>query len=122
TFTHSTNWIVGANTGFYGNNYVYANAQAVSDPAVFSFYMAAAGTRTIDAWWVAGSNRSTTAPFVIINSNGVNLGTVNVNQQLNGSRWNTLGTYNFTAGWNKIQLSRWTTAGTVVVADAIQVR
>ncbi len=122
TFTHSANWIVGANTGFYGNNYLYANTQAVSDPAVFSFYMAAAGTRTIDAWWVAGSNRATSAPFVIINSNGVNLGTVNVNQQLNGSRWNTLGTYNFTAGWNKVQLSRWTTAGTVVVADAIQVR
>jgi len=122
TFTHSANWIAGANAGYYGNNYLYANAEAVSDPAVFSFYMAAAGSRTIDAWWVAGSNRSATAPFVIINSNGVNLGTVNVNQQLNGGKWNTLGTYNFTAGWNKIQLSRWTTAGTVVVADAIQVR
>ncbi|WP_309892758.1 hypothetical protein [Archangium sp.] len=122
TFTQSANWIVGANTGFYGNNYYYANTAAVSDPAIFSFYMAAAGTRTIDAWWVAGSNRSTTAPFVIINSNGVNLGTVNVNQQLNGGQWNTLGTYSFTAGWNKVQLSRWTTAGTVVVADAIQVR
>ncbi|HZH77287.1 MAG TPA: N-acetylmuramoyl-L-alanine amidase, partial [Archangium sp.] len=122
SFTHSANWIAGANAGYYGNNYLYANAEAVSDPAVFSFFMSAAGTRTIDAWWVAGSNRSASAPFVIINSNGVNLGTVNANQQLNGGKWNTLGTFNFTAGWNKVQLSRWTTAGTVVVADAIQVR
>ncbi|MFY0574703.1 hypothetical protein ACN28S_10370 [Cystobacter fuscus] len=45
-----------------------------------------------------------------------------VNQQANGSRWNTLGTWSFPAGWNKVQLSRWTTAGAYVIADAIQVR
>ncbi|WP_375772935.1 hypothetical protein NR798_19260 [Archangium gephyra] len=118
----SANWTVGANTGFYGNNYYTATTAAISDPFVFNFYMAAAGTRTIDAWWVAASNRSTTAPFVIIDANGNNLGTVNVNQQLNGSQWNTLGTWSFPAGWNKVQLSRWTTSGYYVVADAIQVR
>ena len=118
----SANWAVGANTGFYGNNYYYANTQAISDPAVFFFYLPAAATKTIDAWWVAGSNRSTTAPFVITNASGTNLATVSVNQQINGSQWNTLGTWSFPAGWNKVQLSRWTTAGFVVVADAIQVR
>ena len=75
-----------------------------------------------DAWWVAATNRSTTAPFVITDANGNNLATVNVNQQLNGGKWNTLGTYSFSAGWNKVQLSRWTTSGYYVVADAIQVR
>jgi hypothetical protein len=118
----SANWTVGANTGFYGNNYYTAPTAAVSDPFVFHFYMPAAGTRTIDAWWVAASNRSTTAPFVITDANGTTLATVNVNQQLNGSRWNTLGTWSFPAGWNKVQLSRWTTSGFYVVADAIQVR
>ena len=58
----------------------------------------------------------------ITDANGNNLATVNVNQQLNGSRWNTLGTWSFPAGWNKVQLSRWTTSGSYVVADAIQVR
>jgi hypothetical protein len=33
-----------------------------------------------------------------------------------------IGTYSFTKGWNKVQLSRWTTEGFVVVADAIRVR
>ncbi|HEX5754510.1 MAG TPA: hypothetical protein VFZ09_50465 [Archangium sp.] len=118
----SANWAVGANAGYYGNNYYTATTAAISDPFIFSFYMPAAGTRTIDAWWVAASNRSTTAPFVIIDANGNNLGTVSVNQQLNGSKWNTLGTWSFPAGWNKVQLSRWTTSGFYVVADAIQVR
>jgi len=118
----SSNWTVGANTGYYGNNYYTAPTAAVSDPAVFHFYMAAAGTRTIDAWWVAATNRSTTAPFVITDANGDTLATVNVNQQLNGGQWNTLGTWSFPAGWNKVQLSRWTTSGSYVVADAIQVR
>ena len=34
----------------------------------------------------------------------------------------TVGTWSFPAGWNKVQLSRWTTSGYYVVADAIQVR
>ncbi|MFP2959561.1 hypothetical protein ACLEPN_17395 [Myxococcus sp. 1LA] len=48
--------------------------------------------------------------------------TVTVNQQTNGSRWVTLGTYNFNAGWNKVQLSRWATEGYVVMADAIRIQ
>ena len=44
------------------------------------------------------------------------------NQQTGGGVWNTLGTWSFPAGWNKVQLSRWAAQGYVVVADAIQVR
>jgi hypothetical protein len=56
------------------------------------------------------------------NTAGTKLATVNVNQQVNGGQWNTLGTYSFSAGWNKVQVSRWTGAGFQVVADAIRVR
>jgi len=115
-------WTSGANAGYYGSGYYYADTAAISAPAIFEFYLPAAATKTIDAWWVAGPNRSPTAPFVIINASGTNLATVKVNQQLNGSKWNTLGTWSFPAGWNKVQLSRWTGTGYVVVADAIQVR
>jgi N-acetyl-anhydromuramyl-L-alanine amidase AmpD len=114
-------WTAGANTGFYGSGYVYAATEAVSAPAVFEFYLAAPATKTIEAWWVAGSNRSTTAPFIITSASGTNLATVQVNQQINGSQWNSLGSWSFPAGWNKVQLSRWTGAGFVVVADAIRV-
>ena len=115
-------WTSGANAGYYGSGYYYAATEAISAPAVFEFYLPEAATKTLDAWWVAGPNRSPTAPFVIINASGTNLATVKVNQQLNGSKWNTLGTWSFPAGWNKVQLSRWTGTGYIVVADAIQVR
>jgi hypothetical protein len=59
---------------------------------------------------------------VVYDSNGTKLGTVSVNQQLDGGAWNALGSFRFTAGWNKVVLSRWTTEGSVVIADAIRVR
>ena len=121
--TVSANWTSSTNVaGYYGSGYWAAPTAAVSDPVTFWFYLPAAATKTIDAWWTSATDRSTTAPFIVWNASGTKLATVNVNQQLNGGRWNTLGTYSFTAGWNKVQLSRWTTAGYYVIADAIQVR
>lgn len=99
-----------------------SNWKASSNVSGFWFYLPAAATKTVDAWWTAAMNRSTTAPFIMSNASGTQLGTVYVNQQLNGDKWKTLGTYNFTAGWNKVQLSRWTTAGSVVIADAVRIR
>ncbi|HYH94657.1 N-acetylmuramoyl-L-alanine amidase [Hyalangium sp.] len=119
----SANWISSTNVaGYYGSGYFVASTQAISDPATFWFYMPAAGTKTIDAWWTAATDRSTTTPFIAWNAAGTKLGTVNVNQQINGGKWNTLGSWSFSAGWNKVQVSRWTGAGFQVVADAIRVR
>ena len=119
----SASWTSSANVaGYYGSGYYVASTQAVSDPATFWFYLPAAATKTVDAWWTAASDRSTTAPFIAYNAAGTRLATVNVNQQLNGGKWNALGSFAFSAGWNKVQLSRWTTAGAVVVADAVRVR
>ncbi|OJH39609.1 hypothetical protein [Cystobacter ferrugineus] len=118
-----TSWASSTNVaGYFGSNYLASPTAAVSEPATFWFYLPTAATRTIDAWWTAASDRSTTAPFIVWNANGTQLATVKVNQQANGGRWNTLGTWSFPAGWNKVQLSRWTTAGSYVIADAIQVR
>jgi subtilisin family serine protease len=122
-FQASTQWLAStSNPGYYGGNYHYATTQAVSDGATFYFYLDAPASRTIEAWWTTGSNRSTSAPYVMFDANGNNLGTVRVNQQLSGSQWNTLGTFNFSAGWNRVTLSRWTTTGFVVIADAVRVR
>ncbi len=122
-FQASTNWIAStSNPGFHGANYHYATTQAVSDSASFYFYLPAAATRTVEAWWTTGSNRSTTAPFIVYNAAGTELGRVSVNQQLNGARWNVLGTYDFTAGWNRVVVSRWAASGSVVIADAVRIR
>jgi len=119
----SANWTSTSSTaGYYGSGYYFANTAAVSDPATFYFYLPAAATKTIDAWWTSGTNRAPSAPFIAYNAAGTQLGTVNVNQQANGGQWNTLGSFAFTAGWNKVVVSRWTTTGYVVIADAIRVR
>jgi N-acetyl-anhydromuramyl-L-alanine amidase AmpD len=118
-----TSWTSSTNVaGYYGSGYYASPTAAVSEPATFYFYLPAAATKTIDAWWTAGTDRSTTAPFIAYNASGTKLGTVNVNQQLNGGKWNALGTWSFSAGWNKVQLSRWTGSGYYVIADAIRVR
>lgn len=119
----SGSWTASSSTsGYYGTGYAFASTQAISDPATFWFYLDAPAARTIDAWWTSGSNRAPSTPFVVTTSTGQRLATVYVNQQANGGRWNTLGTWSFPAGWNMVQLSRWTTPGYVVIADAIRVR
>jgi hypothetical protein len=121
--TVSANWTSTASTaGYYGTGYFYANTAPVSDGAEFSFYLGADATKTVDAWWTAGTNRAAAAPFVAFNASGTKLGTVNANQQANGGKWNQLGSFNFTKGWNKIVVSRWTTEGSVVIADAVRIR
>jgi hypothetical protein len=118
-----TSWVSSTNVaGYYGSGYYASPTAAVSEPATFYFYLPAAATKTIDAWWTSATDRSTAAPFIVWDANGTQLANVKVNQQINGGRWNTLGTWNFSAGWNKVQLSRWAAAGYHVIADAIQVR
>ena len=118
----SSNWNSSSHSTDYNTGYWWAQTAAVSDGASFWFYMPSAGTRTIDAWWVAGTNRAPSAPFIMYNASGSSVGSTNVNMQANGGKWNTLGTYSFTAGWNRVMLSRWTTTGYVVIADAVRVR
>lgn len=119
----SANWTSTTYTaGYYGTGYYHAATSPVTDGATFWFYLPAAASKTVDAWWTTGTNRATAAPFVAFDAAENKLGTAYANQQLNGGRWNTLGTYSFSAGWNKVVLSRWTTEGYVVIADAVRIR
>ncbi len=117
TWTAST-----ATAGYYGSDYRWAGTEQSSAPATFSFFLPAAASRTIDAWWVAGTNRSSAATFIVYDSAGAEVGRVAKNQQAGGAQWNTLGTFAFKAGWNRVVLSRWQAPGSVVVADAVRVR
>ncbi len=119
----SANWTSASSAaGLHGGSYSYASVGAVSDTADFWFFMPDAGTRTIDAWWTSGANRSSTAPFIIENASGTVLARVSADQQVDGGKWNALGTFGFSQGWNRVRLSRWTTTGSVVVADAVRIR
>lgn len=119
----SGNWKASSNvSGFFGTGYWVAPTAAVSDGAHFEFYMPAAGTKTIYAWWTSASDRSTATPFVVFDAAGNKLGSVTKNQQSGGGSWQKIGAYNFTKGWNRVTVSRWAASGAQVVADAIQVR
>ena len=119
----TADWTSSAGTpGYYGSGYWFANTAASSSPATFWFYLPAAATKTIDGWWTAGTNRYTGATFIGYDASGAEVGRTSVNQQVNGSQWSQLGTWQFSAGWNKVQLSRWASEGYVVIADALRVR
>lgn len=116
-------WVASTSTpGYHATDYRWAATEAASAPATFSFYLPADATRTIDAWWVAGANRSAAATFIIYDATGAKVGQVTRSQQSAGGQWNALGTFAFKAGWNRVVLSRWQAAGSVVIADAIRVR
>jgi hypothetical protein len=118
----SSAWVSSTNvSGFYGSGYYAAPTASVSDAMTFEFNLPAGGTKELFAWWTSGSDRSPTTPFVVFNAAGTSLGTVNKDQRVNGGKWVSLGRFAFTAGWNSVAISRWTTAGAQVIADAIKV-
>jgi N-acetyl-anhydromuramyl-L-alanine amidase AmpD len=122
-FELGTGWTQSDNIPeYYGGGYYHAPTASVSDPAIFWFYLPAAATETVDAWWTDLANRSISAPYIAYNAAGAEVGRASVNQQVNGGRWNTLGTWSFSAGWNRVILSRWTPDGSYVVADAVRIR
>jgi chitodextrinase len=117
-FTASTNWATGTSaTDKLGTDYRTRATAAVSDTAYWYFTIPTADSYEVYAWWTAGTDRSTTAPYIVYYNGGSQ--TVRVNQQANGGTWNSLGTFSFATGSNVVRLSCWTTAGYTVVADGI---
>ncbi len=119
----STSWTTGTSaTDKYQTDYRFASASPVTDGSTFWFYLPAAATKTVSFWWTAGTNRSASVPVISYNAAGTEIGKVFVNQTANGGKWNTIGTYAFTAGWNKVIVSRWTSAAGTVIADAVRIQ
>lgn len=118
-FSVTGTWSTGTTaTDKFGSNYRFHNTQEISEPATWSGGLVGSGNYSVQAWWSQGANRSSTAPYIVYHSAGST--TVYVNQQLNGGKWNGLGTFDLNAGSNQVKLSCWTTTGFVVIADAVR--
>jgi hypothetical protein len=118
-FAASANWTTGtSSTDKYGTNYRYRSTAAISDVATFTISLGTSKSYNVAAWWPQGANRSATASYSVSHAGGT--ATVQVNQQINGGRWNSLGTWSMNAGNNTAKLSCWTTTGYIVVADAVK--
>jgi N-acetyl-anhydromuramyl-L-alanine amidase AmpD len=116
--TYVGTWATGSSsTDKYGADYRYHSTAAVSEPATFSAALNVSAAWNVRAWWPAGSNRSTTTPYVISHDAGST--TVNKNQQINGGSWQLLGTWNM-SGTKDVKVSCWTATGFLVMADAVK--
>ena len=116
-------WVASDTTpDFYGGGYRWAPTQPdATDGAVFSFRVATAGTRTVEARWTSGSNRSSLAVYAVVTAAGDTVATTSVDQRTGGGSWHLLATWSFPAGWNRVVLRRRAPSGAVVVADAVRV-
>ncbi len=119
-----SDWIADAQTpGYYGNGYRWASTQAnATDGVSFAFFVAATESLTLDARWTSGPNRSPRAEYLVIDAAGDTLAMRLMDQTAGGGEWQELGTWTFTAGWNRVVLRRRDTPGFVVVADAVRAR
>lgn len=105
----------------YGSDFRYRSTSPTDTTNTFTWTpnISQAGSYQVYAWWSAGANRSSTAPYTIHHTGGDSV--VPVNQTGSGGVFNLLGTYNFNAGTGGyIKLMANTTAGYIVVADAVK--
>lgn len=118
-FSTSANWATSTyGTQKLGPDYRWRSTTAVSDPATWTGNLPTSGSWRVDAHWTSGTNRSTTAPYIVHHSGGSSV--VHRNQQVNGGKWVSLGTYSFGGGNRQVQLSCWTASGYVVIADGVR--
>ncbi len=116
--TATGTWATGTGaTDKLGTDYRYHSTAAVSEPFTWSTTLNTTATWNVKAWWSAGANRSTTAPYIVSHDGATT--TVNKNQQANGGVWNLLGSWSM-GGAENVKLSCWTGTGFVVIADGIR--
>lgn len=87
----SGTWLVSGAGGYYGVNSVYSKESTAS--YVFKAAVPAPGKYDVLMWWTEYPSRSTAVPVKIRHAAGT--ATLSINQQILGSQWNRVGTYDF---------------------------
>lgn len=90
--------VTSAYPGYYGTTYRYVsqNPTSTTRSATWRPNIDTAGNYEVFTWYVAGSNRSTSAQYIVQYNGGTSV--VWVNQRTNGSQWVSLGIYPFAQG------------------------
>ncbi len=103
--------------GYYGTNYLHdANALKGQKSVSFRPALTNAGSHEVFLRWTASNNRATNAPVTVVGRTNTIVKTVN--QQVNGSRWVSLGVFDFNPATALIVLGTSNTTGHVI-ADAV---
>jgi hypothetical protein len=120
-FTASDNWDFSSfSSQRRGANYRFTTPEPISDPAWYMANIPATGAYQVYAWYPANSGYNSATPYVIVTTSGNQV--VNVNQQINGGSWVSLGIFNLSGGdHNVVGVSRWTSGSGYVIADAVRI-
>ena len=120
-FTASDNWDFSSfSSQRRGANYRFTTPEAISDPAWYMADIPATGAYQIYAWYPANSGYNSSTPYIIVTTSGNQV--VNVNQQINGGSWVSLGIFNLSGGdHNVVGVSRWTSGAGYIIADAVRI-
>jgi hypothetical protein len=86
-------WSVSSASGWHGTNSVWSRDGSIYR---WTFSPSVSGYYDVAMWWTTWSSRSTNVPVIIEHAAGSTV--VNINQQLNGSQWNSLDDYFFESG------------------------
>ncbi|MDB6026401.1 MAG: hypothetical protein JWM68_2624 [Verrucomicrobiales bacterium] len=114
-------WSTGtASTDKLGTDYRFKSPGTGTAFVTYTPTVGTTGNYQVYEWHPQGANRATNAPVVVTYNGGAQ--TVPVNQQVNGGKWNLVGTYNFTAGTtgNVKITDNFVGAGLSVMADGIK--
>lgn len=115
-----SNWIPSNIAGYWGNSPALITPRGNGEEfALFKPEIPKETEFDLFAWWVAASNRCSDTPIIVKYKTGSD--TIRVNQKINGTKWNYIGTYTFNAGTqNEIKISNAASDGDYIVADAIR--
>jgi peptidoglycan/xylan/chitin deacetylase (PgdA/CDA1 family)/lysophospholipase L1-like esterase len=86
-------WDISGASGSYGTNSVWSRD---GSKYTWSFTPSVTGNYDVSMWWTVWPSRSTSVPVDIRHSGGT--ARVTINQQGNGGKWNSLGSYSLIAG------------------------
>ncbi|MCE1187907.1 MAG: phosphodiester glycosidase family protein [Ignavibacteria bacterium] len=93
---NSNEWNPSTVAGYYGTSPALVAKTSVTGPSIkFKPNVPLAGKYDVYAWWTASGNRWHNTPYIITRAGGID--TVKVDQSVDGTKWNKLGSYNFTA-------------------------
>ncbi|MCP4593852.1 MAG: hypothetical protein GY842_24220, partial [bacterium] len=117
-YTETGGWTTSGSAGYDGGTYRFASAGG-SHTATWTGNLSEAGDYEVFVWYTPGSNRATSAKYIIAAADGPH--TVFINQTGAGYTFESLGTFTFNAGDNSITLdASGSSGGDVVIADAVR--
>jgi hypothetical protein len=109
-------WYASSRSGPWGANSMTSTGEGST--FTFSADLEPGTAYAVYSWWTSGPLRYTTVPYAI-RSGSTLLGSVTINQTLNGSQWNLLGVYTFT-GKASVTLTADPNSTASVNADAVR--